>query len=123
MHCRGAGKGGILTNGDRPPPFQAEPAQMNVFYSLLPNCSFYARSESTTASAFFPRTNCTSVMPSTFRNCSAGTFIGPGESALPGAGCGNAVDAAVWNVTLPSTFCMIWWMWPFSTVTDPKLFM
>ena len=23
---------------------------------------------------------------------------------------------------LPSTFCITWWMWPFSTVTDPKRF-
>ena len=39
---------------------------------------------------------------------------------MPGAGCGNAVERAVWKVTLPSTFCMIWWMWPLSTVTEPK---
>jgi len=30
--------------------------------------------------------------------------MGPGPGALPGFGCGKAVDAAVWNVTLPSTF-------------------
>ena len=52
----------------------------------------------------------------------AGTFIGPGEAALPGSGCGKAVDMAVWNVMLPSTFCIIWWMWPLSTVTEPKRF-
>src|SRR5438132_1303302 len=40
--------------------------------------------------------------------------------ALPGAGWGNAVDIAVWNVTEPSTFCSTWWMWPLSTVTEPK---
>ena len=34
----------------------------------------------------------TSRMPSTLRNCSAGTFIGPGEGAAPGLGCGNAVE-------------------------------
>ena len=39
---------------------------------------------------------------------------------MPGVGCGKAVDIAVWNDMLPSTFCMIWWMWPLSTVTDPK---
>jgi NAD-dependent deacetylase len=27
-------------------------------------------------------------------------------AALPGAGCGNAVDLAVWKLTLPSTFCI-----------------
>src|ERR1700756_4979005 len=42
--------------------------------------------------------------------------------AVPGAGCGKAVERAVWNVTLPSTFCMIWWMWPLSTVTELKRF-
>src|SRR2546423_4173239 len=25
------------------------------------------------------------------------------------------VDAAVWKVTLPSTFCRTWWIWPFKT--------
>jgi len=49
------------------------------------------------------------------------TFIGPGEGAAPGFGWGNAVEKAVWKVTFPSTFCSVWWMWPFSTVTDPKL--
>ena len=37
---------------------------------------------------------------------SSGTFIGPGDGAVPGAGCGNAVERAVWKVTLPSTFCI-----------------
>jgi hypothetical protein len=41
---------------------------------------------------------------------------------VPGAGCGKAVERAVWNVTSPSTFCVIWWMWPLSTVTEPKRF-
>jgi len=40
------------------------------------------------------------------RSLSSATFIGPGEGAEPGAGCGNAVERAVWKVTLPSTFCM-----------------
>jgi hypothetical protein len=39
-----------------------------------------------------------------------------------GAGCGKAVERAVWKVTLPSTFCITWWMWPLSTVTEPKPF-
>ena len=39
---------------------------------------------------------------------------------MPGAGCGNAVERAVWKVTLPSTFCISWWMWPLSTVTEPN---
>ena len=30
--------------------------------------------------------------------------MGPGLGALPGEGWGNAVDAAVWKETLPSTF-------------------
>src|SRR6185437_10707784 len=50
----------------------------------------------------------TLAMPSMARSRSAGTFIGPGDGALPGAGCGNAVERAVWKVMLPSTFCMIW---------------
>src|SRR5712672_1696050 len=28
------------------------------------------------------------------------------QAAAPGAGCGNAVERAVWKVTLPSTFCI-----------------
>ena len=34
----------------------------------------------------------TSVMPSSLRSWSSGTFIGPGDGAEPGAGCGNDVD-------------------------------
>src|ERR1700722_2925423 len=61
-------------------------------------------------------------MPRYLCNSPGGTsFIGPGAGAAPGAGCGNAVDAAVWNVTLPSTFWMIWWMCPLSTVTAEAL--
>ena len=43
-----------------------------------------------------------------------------GAGPLPAVGCGNAVERAVWNVTLPSTFDTIWWMCPFNTVTEPK---
>src|ERR1051325_8339762 len=50
----------------------------------------------------------TSAMPSTVRSLSSGTFIGPGDGAVPGAGCGKAVEQAVWKVTLPSTFCITW---------------
>src|SRR5207302_11503290 len=64
----------------------------------------------------------TLVTPITLRKRSAGTFVGPGLGALPGAGCGKAVDVAVWKVTLPSTFLSTWWMWPLSTVTEPKRF-
>src|SRR5260221_13598650 len=60
--------------------------------------------------------------PRTFFNRSASTFIGPGDGADPGAGWGKAVDMAVWNDTWPSTFCITWWMWPFSTETDPNRF-
>src|SRR5579862_9347457 len=65
-----------------------------------------ARVESTTARLWFFITAFTSVIPRTLRNLSSGTFIGPGPFAVPGTGCGNAVDIAVWNVTLPSTFCI-----------------
>ena len=44
--------------------------------------------------------------PSSFFNRSASTFIGPGDGAEPGAGCGKAVDIAVWKVMCPSTFCI-----------------
>ena len=40
------------------------------------------------------------------RSLSSGTFIGPADGAVPGAGCGKAVERAVWKVTLPSTFCI-----------------
>ena len=42
-----------------------------------------------------PRTTFTFVTPSTLSNLPAGTAIGPGPGAAPGAGCGNAVDIAV----------------------------
>src|SRR5215831_13378438 len=66
--------------------------------------------------------NVTLAMPSTLCKRSASTFIGPGDGAVPGAGCGNAVDIAVWNVTCPSIFCITWWMCPFNTDTDPNRF-
>ena len=53
-----------------------------------------------------PCLNVTQAVPSILRSCSAGTFMGPGDGAVPGAGCGNAVERAVWKVTLPSTFCI-----------------
>jgi hypothetical protein len=43
---------------------------------------------------------------SSVRSLSSGTFIGPADGAVPGAGCGKAVERAVWKVTLPSTFCI-----------------
>ena len=58
------------------------------------------------ASRCCPRTKFTAVIPSNERSLSSGTFIGPGEGAAPGAGCGNPVAMAVWNATLPSTFCI-----------------
>src|SRR3984957_4790159 len=60
---------------------------------------------STNASGLLPCTTATVESPSMERSWSAGTTIGPGEGALPGAGCGKAVDNAVWKVILPSTFC------------------
>ena len=62
----------------------------------------------------------TSRTPSHLRSSPAETTFGPGEGAVPGAGCGKALDRAVWKATFPSTFCMSWWMWPLSTVTEPK---
>src|SRR5882672_713435 len=44
----------------------------------------------------------TLVSPRYDRSFSASTCSGPGFSAFPGSGCGNAVDRAVWNVRLPS---------------------
>jgi len=41
--------------------------------------------------------------PSTVRSCRRDNNR-TGEGALPGAGCGKAVDSAVWKVMLPSTF-------------------
>ena len=72
------------------------------------------------ASRCSPCLKLTLAMPSTLRSLSSATFIGPGEGAVPGAGCGKAVERAVWKATLPSTFCITWWMWPLSTVTEPK---
>jgi len=54
-----------------------------------------------------PGLKVTSATPSTERSLALSTFIGPGEAAVPGAGCGKAVERAVWKVTLPSTFWMI----------------
>jgi hypothetical protein len=65
-----------------------------------------ASGESVIASARVPRLTSTLVSPSKVRSFSAGTSMGPGDAAVPGAGCGKAVDIAVCNVTLPSTFCI-----------------
>jgi hypothetical protein len=72
------------------------------------------------ASRSLPCTKLIVAMPSMLRSLSSATFIGPGDGAVPGAGCGNAVERAVWKVALPSIFCITWWMWPLSTVTEPK---
>src|SRR5947208_628894 len=80
------------------------------------------RVESTMARGSARRTRVTSVTPIMRRASVSGIFIGPGDGAAPGAGWGKAVDIAVWNRTLPSTFVITWWMWPLSTVTDPKRF-
>src|SRR5579859_3158930 len=45
----------------------------------------------------------TLVMPSLPAGASGATLSGPGPSPTPAAGCGEAVERAVWNVTL-STF-------------------
>lgn len=51
--------------------------------------------ESTTARSCFCAMKFAWVIPRRSRSFSAGTLRGPGEGALPGAGCGNAVDMAV----------------------------
>ncbi len=52
--------------------------------------------ESTIASDPSRPTTRTLVSPSMLRSFSAGTsFIGPGPTALPGCGCGKAVEHAV----------------------------
>jgi hypothetical protein len=53
-----------------------------------------------------PRLTATLATPSIERSLPSATFIGPGDGAAPGAGCGNAVERAVWKTTLPSTFCI-----------------
>src|SRR5215831_8037502 len=61
-------------------------------------------------------------MPSAWWSWADGTVTGPGAGTVPGAGRGNAVPLAVWNVTLPSTLLITWWTWPFRTVTAAKRF-
>src|SRR5512146_1114123 len=55
----------------------------------------YASVESTRASGPGLSAAVTDVTPKRPRSRSAGTVIGPGWGALPGAGWGNAVDMAV----------------------------
>ena len=56
----------------------------------------YSRVASMIASEFRPWTNVILDSPSISRSLSAATsFIGPGDGAFPGFGCGNAVDIAV----------------------------
>jgi hypothetical protein len=80
----------------------------SILWSSLSHRGDYSATsvESTTARLCGFMTDFTSVMPRTLRSLSSATFIGPGPLAVPGAGCGKAVDMAVWNVTLPSTFCI-----------------
>ena len=55
------------------------------------------------------RANVTLVTPRTLRSLSAGTGSwGLAKAQCPGAGCGKAVERAVWKVMLPSTFCTSW---------------
>src|SRR5690348_16606512 len=61
-------------------------------------------------------------MPSAWCSWADGTVSGPGLGAVPGAGWGNAIDFAVWNVTLPSTLLITWWTWPLRHVTAAKRF-
>src|SRR5580704_2163862 len=63
---------------------------------------------STMASRCWPGTKLMLAVPSTERSLASSTFMGPGDGAEPGAGCGKAVERAVWKATLPSTFWMIW---------------
>src|SRR5690349_3423433 len=52
---------------------------------------------STIASSSLPFLMATSVTPSRPRSLPEGTVIGPGDFAVPGAGCGKAVERAVWK--------------------------
>src|SRR4051812_21619495 len=58
------------------------------------------------ASRSLPALKSMVAMPSRLRSRSSATFIGPGEGAVPGAGCGKAVERAAWKVPVPSTFCI-----------------
>jgi hypothetical protein len=51
--------------------------------------------ESTMASGLWVSAYAIFVRPRTDRNLDAGTAMGPGFGAVPGAGCGKAVDRAV----------------------------
>src|SRR6185295_14989108 len=93
---------------------------LNALVMGTPGCGQTARVESISAMRSLPRTKNASVMPSMPCSCSGGTLSGPGDGAVPGAGCGKAVERAVWKAIRPSTFWVIWWMWPLSTVTDPN---
>ena len=75
---------------------------------------------STRAIGVLARTKVAVRRPSTLPSWPAGTTMGPGAGAVPGAGWGKAVERAVWKLMFPSTFWAIWWMWPFSTVTEPN---
>jgi hypothetical protein len=56
----------------------------------------YPSVESMTARDFFPATKFTLVSPNMSRSLLAGRFlIGPGPTAMPGTGCGKAVERAV----------------------------
>src|SRR5947209_1251508 len=81
---------------------EAEAAQGCVSHDGLQPCS----GVSMIARRSLPALKSILAMPSRLRSRSSATFIGPGEGAVPGAGCGNAVERAVWKVTLPSTFCI-----------------
>src|SRR5215831_7028880 len=106
--------------GQAPPRLRRTLLSMTEFARCEPCRHALTSSLSVMASGWVPCLTATVVTPSTVRSLSSGTRMGPGAGAVPGAGCGKAVERAVWNVTAPSTFCMIWWMWPLSTVTEPK---
>src|SRR5579859_2276340 len=82
----------------RAPARRGEVAVMGLGHRQL--CS----GASTSARRCCPWRKDTVVEPRTLRRRSAATFFGPGLGAVPGAGCGKAVDIAVWKTMSPSTF-------------------
>src|SRR5437667_5925351 len=74
--------------------------------SALADAAAFSSGTSVMAIGWWTSWQAIDARPSIFFSRSASTFIGPGDAAVPGAGCGNAVDIAVWNVTFPSTFCI-----------------
>src|ERR1035438_10039313 len=98
----------FAVRGLAPIRLRENPKQRQAYGQTTGDHEFHASVESTTAKLCFLARYWMFARPNTLRSRSAGTFMGPGAGVAPGAGCGNAVDMAVWNVTFPSTFCITW---------------